>query len=93
LATSLAERMAQDVITLDGKRFSIEALFFFESTQTLAGELETLDYPRAALFGFGIALAISNVLATVKASLRAAFGATVVENNVSGYFIANEVRR
>jgi hypothetical protein len=74
------------------KRGTLET-FFFELTKTLAGELETLGYPRAALFGFGIALASSNVLATVKASLRAAFGATVVENDVSGYFIANEVRR
>lgn len=80
------------VAALYRKRWTLETLFF-ELTQTLAGELETLGYPRAALFGFGIALASYNVLATVKASLRAAFGHATIEHDVSGYFLANEVRR
>jgi hypothetical protein len=73
------------------KRWTLETLFF-ELTQMLNGELSTMGYPRAALFGFAMALVSYNILSVVKASLRAAFGHEKIENDVSGYYIANEVR-
>jgi hypothetical protein len=61
-------------------------------TAMFQGEIATLGYPQAALFGFGVALAAYNVLSTVQAALRAEFGVEKVQEEVSGYYIANEVR-
>ncbi|MFC1642852.1 IS4/IS5 family transposase, partial [Myxococcota bacterium] len=58
----------------------------------LHDELATLGYPRAALFGFSVALVSYNILSTVQAALRAKFGPEKVQEEVSGYTIANEVR-
>jgi hypothetical protein len=61
-------------------------------TQTLHAEIAPLGYPKAALFSFGVALVSSNVASAVRAALRAKFGHDKVEEEVSGYYIANEVR-
>jgi hypothetical protein len=55
--------------------------------------VNTLGYPKAALFAFCVALAAFNVYATVKAALRAAHGADKVEQEVSDYFLADEIAR
>lgn len=72
-------------------RWTLETMFQ-SLTLMLQGELATLGYPRAALFGFGIALATYNILSTIQAALRAQFGAEKIQNEVSGYYIANEVK-
>jgi hypothetical protein len=79
------------VADLYRKRWTLETMFQ-SLTLMLQGELATLGYPRAALFGFGIALAAYNVLSSVQAALRAQFGVEKVQDEVSGYYIANEVR-
>jgi hypothetical protein len=79
------------VAELYRKRWTLETMFQ-SLTVMFRGELDTLGYPRAALFGFGVAIAAYNVLSTVQAALRAAFGVEKVQNEVSGYYIANEVR-
>jgi hypothetical protein len=79
------------VAELYRERWTLETMFQ-SLTMMLEGELKTLGYPRAALLGFGIALASYNVLSTVQAALRAQFGVEKVQNEVSGYYIANEVR-
>jgi hypothetical protein len=87
-------RSAADAIAIANlyrKRWTLETMFQ-SLTLMLQGELATLGYPRAALFGFGIALATYNVLSTVQAALRAQFGVEKVQTEVSGYYIANEVR-
>jgi hypothetical protein len=71
-------------------RWRAEGLFQ-DLTTVLKCEVDTLGYPRAALFGFCVALVASNVLAAVRASLRAAHGAEVVEENVSTYYLADEL--
>jgi hypothetical protein len=93
LLTNLPEGTvaAVAVAELYRKRWTLETMFQ-SLTMMLAGELNTLGYPRAALLGFGIALASYNVLSTVQAALRAQFGVEKVQNEVSGYYIANEVR-
>jgi hypothetical protein len=72
-------------------RWTLENVFQ-SLTMMFQGELATLGYPRAALLGFAVALASYNVLSTVQAALRGAFGAEKVEQEVSGFYIANEVR-
>lgn len=79
------------VANLYRKRWTLETMFQ-SLTLMLQGELATLGYPRAALFGFSVALATFNVLSTVQAALRAQFGVEKVQDEVSGYYIANEVR-
>lgn len=73
------------------KRWTVETLFQ-ALTQMLEGEIDTLGYPRAALFGFGVALATYNVLSTVQAALRARFGSEKVQEEVSTFYIALEVQ-
>jgi len=82
---------AVTVVEVYRKRWTLETLFQ-SLTQMLEGEIDTLGYPRAALLGFGIALATYNVLSTVQAALRGAFGVEKVQADVSGFYIANEVR-
>jgi IS4 transposase len=92
--TNLPKRAAVciKVAELYRDRWTLETMFQ-SLTMMLDGELSTLGYPRAALLGFGVALAAYNVLSTVQASLRAAFGADKVQEEVSGFYIANEVRK
>jgi IS4 transposase len=78
------------VAELYRKRWTIETAFQ-ELEATLEGELNTLAYPRAALFGFAMALVAYNVLSTVKAALRAEHGAEKIDQEVSGYYLADEV--
>jgi hypothetical protein len=58
---------------------------------TLDGEINTLGYPKAALFAFCVALVSYNVLSTVKAALRSVHGDEVVERDISGYYVAEDV--
>jgi hypothetical protein len=60
-------------------------------TEALVCEIDTLAYPKAALFGFSVALVAYNVLATVRAALRSEHGGEAVEAQVSNYHLANEV--
>ena len=72
------------------KRWAIETAF-----QQLEGhlhsEINTLGYPQAALFGFCVALVAYNALALVWAALRAVHGEQLVDEQLSGYYIANEI--
>ena len=60
-------------------------------TETLTCEINTLAYPKAALFGFCVALVMYNVLAVVRAALRSEHGREAVETEVSNYYLGNEV--
>jgi hypothetical protein len=73
------------------ERWSLEGLFH-TLTQILSGEIPSLGYPKAALFAFGVALVSYNIAAVVRAALRANFGHDKVEDEVSWYYVANEVR-
>jgi IS4 transposase len=72
------------------RRWTIETAFQ-ELAATLDGEVETLGYPKAALFAFCVALTAYNVLSTLKAALRAVHGEEVVAEEVSGYYMADEI--
>jgi hypothetical protein len=70
-------------------RWTIETHFQF-LTQSLHCELPGLGQPRAALFGFAMALLAANALAVVRASLRSVHGAQA-EAELSGYYVADEI--
>ena len=64
-------------------RWDIETAFQ-ELEAHLHSEINTLGYPKAALFGFCVALVAYNVLALVKAALRSVHGEAKIANELSG---------
>lgn len=89
--TNLPRRVtAERVVELYRRRWTVETAFQ-ELEAALSSELRTLAYPQAALFGFCTALVAYNLLSVVKSALRAAHGAAKVQEEVSGYYLADEV--
>jgi hypothetical protein len=86
-----ADVSALTVAKLYGKRWTIETLFY-EVTQTLACEIDTLAYPQAALFVFCLALVVANAVAVIKAALRAAHGEEAADD-LSGYYLGLEIEQ
>jgi len=78
------------VADLYRKRWTLE-IAFQELEASLNGEINALGYPKAALFAFSIALVSYNVLSTVKAALRSVHGEKMIDTEVSGYDLAEEV--
>src|SRR2546430_10906002 len=64
---------------------------FQELEGHLHSAINTLGYPQAALFGFCVALVAYNAMAVVFAALRSVHGAEKIDQEVSGYYIANEI--
>jgi IS4 transposase len=81
---------ARQVAALYADRWTIEAAFQ-HLTVDLQCEVDTLGYPRAALFGFCVALVAYNVVALVKGALRAAHGPEYVDEQLSMYYLTLEV--
>jgi IS4 transposase len=82
---------ARVIADLYRRRWTIETAFA-ELEATLDGEVNTLGYPKAALFAFCVALVSYNVLSTLKAALRSVHGEEVVAEEVSGYYVADEIQ-
>jgi hypothetical protein len=82
---------AKTIADLYRRRWTIETAFQ-ELEATLHSEVNTLGYPKAALFAFCVALVSYNVLSTIKAALRSVHGEAVVEEEVSGYYVADEIQ-
>jgi IS4 transposase len=81
---------AKRVADLYRKRWTLETAFqhleaYFHS------EINTLGYPKAALCGFCLALVAYNLLAVVLAALRGVHGEETVDQEVSLYYIANDI--
>jgi IS4 transposase len=83
---------AQQVAQAYGTRWTVEGAFQ-TLTDVLRCEVETLGYPRAALFSFATAVLVYNTYAVVQASLRAAHGAEVIKEKLSDYHLMSDVRR
>jgi hypothetical protein len=92
ILTNLPEEAADavQVAELYRKRWTLETAFQ-ELEASLHGEINTLGYPKAALFAFCLALGSYNVLSTVKAALRSVHGEEASDAQVSGYDLAEEV--
>jgi IS4 transposase len=86
------EARAGKLAMVYGKRWSIETAFF-ELTTTLSCEINTLGYPKAALFAFCLALVAYNAVAVIKAALRREHGKPKGNDAVSSYYLALELRR
>jgi hypothetical protein len=87
---SAQEASAARVAELYRLRWTIEGRFY-EVTQTLNCEPNTLGYPKAALFAFCLALVASNAFAVQKAALRAEHDHQVVAQ-LSSYYMGLEVQ-
>ncbi|HMB07039.1 MAG TPA: IS4 family transposase [Isosphaeraceae bacterium] len=91
MVTNLPEKDADafTVATLYRKRWTLETAFQ-ELEAVLHGEINTLGYPKAALFAFCIALVSYNVLSTIKAAVRSVHGVAAAEA-ISGSDLAEEI--
>lgn len=83
---------AKTIARLYRDRWTIETAFQ-RLEQYLNSEINSLGYPRAALFGFCTALVAYIVMSVVKAALGAVHGINFIEKNVSGYYVANEIEK
>jgi hypothetical protein len=72
-------------------RWQIEQMFQV-ITDIFNCELQTLGYPKAALFVFCSALMAFNILSTVKAALKDVHGAGKIESGLSNYYVVEEVQ-
>ena len=81
---------ARQVARAYGTRWTVGGAFQ-TLTDVLRGEIETLGYPRAALFSFATAVLVFNTHAVVRASLRVAHGPEVIEEKLSDYHLMNDV--
>jgi IS4 transposase len=91
ILTNLPAEVADALTVADlyRRRWSVESAFG-ELATCLNGEIDTLGYPKAALFAFCVALVAYNVLSVVKAALRSSHGEEAVEE-VSTYYLADEI--
>ena len=86
----LRKASAKRVARLYRKRWTLETAFqhleaYFHS------EINTLGYPKAALFGFCLALVAYNMLAVVMAALRSVHGTESIDQELSLYYVANDI--
>jgi IS4 transposase len=71
-------------------RWGIETAFQ-KLERHLNSEINTLGYPKAALFGFCLALVAFNLYAVVMAALQAAHPDQAIKETVSEYYVAQEI--
>lgn len=81
---------ALQVAELYRKRWTIETAFQ-HIEQNLNSEINTLGYPKAALFSFCMALVAHNVMAVVMAALRCEHGEETIDERFSTYAMAEEI--
>lgn len=79
-----------EIARLYRRRWTVERAFQ-DLAQHLNAELNTLGYPPAALFAFCVALVAYNILAVIKAALRAVHGTEKIDQEFSGYYLAIEI--
>ena len=82
---------AETITKLYLRRWNIEGMFQV-ITDTFNCELNTLGYPKAALFVFCVAIVAFNILSTVKAALKSVHGVGKVEAGLSDYYLIEEVQ-
>ena len=92
LLTNLPESKANALVVAElyRDRWQLETAFL-HLTKSLNCEINTLGYPKAALFGFCLALVAYNVLAVTRAALRSTWGAQAGDEQVSTYYLADEI--
>jgi hypothetical protein len=83
------EISAATVAALYRKRWTLETAFQHVEKH-FNSEIKTLAYPKAALFGFALALVAYNVFSVIMSALDCAHGKPV-SKDLSGYYIAHEI--
>lgn len=93
ILTNLSVTVATAVVIaqLYRKRWTIETLFQV-LTVIFNCEIKTLAYPKAALFAFCVALVSYNILSVVLAALRSIYGIEKIGQEVSSYYLVDEIR-
>ena len=92
ILTNLSSRQAStpQVAQAYRSRWTIEGAFQ-KMTDVLRCEVETLGYPKAALFAFATAVLAYNTYALIKAALCAVHGAETIDAKLSDYHLMNDV--
>ena len=81
---------AKKIANIYRGRWTIETSFQ-ELEKWFNSEINTLGYPPAALFGFCVALVSYMIVSVIKASLSSIYGTKIIEEQVSGYYLADEI--
>jgi hypothetical protein len=90
LLTNLPKKVtALAIADLYRGRWTIETAFQ-EMAENLDSEIQTLGYPKAALFGFCMGLVAYNILSVVKAAVSAEHGEKAAAK-LSTYYLADEI--
>lgn len=80
---------AMDISAAYRQRWTIETAFQ-EMAENLQGEIQSLGYPKAALFGFCMALVCFNLFSVIRAAIGSKHGDKAAED-FSFYYAANEI--
>jgi Transposase DDE domain len=93
MMTNLSATIASavEVCELYRNRWTIEG-FFHSLTLNLEGEINTLAYPKAALFSHCMALVCLNLLSVVRAALASVHGIQKIEASLSDYYLVNQIQ-
>ena len=86
------EASAARIAELYRERWTIEVVFL-ELQTALSCEINTLGYPKAALFTFCVALLLENTLSMLNGSLRAAHGAETIREQLSTHALSRELQK
>lgn len=90
IVSNLPKRVgAIHIANLYRDRWTIETAFQ-EMAENLQGEIQTLGYPKAALFGFCMALVSYNVMSVIRAAVHAVHGEEAA-GKLSTYYMALEI--
>lgn len=87
----VADASATVVLQLYRERWQVEGVFL-TVTKNFECEIETLAYPKAALFSFSLALVTYNILATLKAALASVHGVETMDATVSDFYLVDEIQ-
>lgn len=92
IISNLSKRSAnaKTIARLYRDRWTIETAFQ-HLTEHLNSEINTLGYPRAALFGFCVALVAYIIMSVLKSALASIHGAEIIDKQLSGYYVADEI--
>jgi hypothetical protein len=92
IITNLSRRAAgaKKIADLYRDRWTIETCFQ-ELEKWFNSEINTLGYPPAALFGFCVAMVSYMILSVIKSALAGIHGKKVIEEQLSGYYLADEI--
>jgi hypothetical protein len=90
--TNLTKKSASAIICCElyRDRWGVEGAFL-EMTQCLACEIDTLCYPKAAIFAFCLAAMLYNAVALMKSTIASVHGEEAVEN-MSWYYVYSEAQ-